>query len=477
MKQITVIIPNYNGKQHLMSCLWSLTENIKIPYDVIVVDNHSQDDSVKEAMKTFPQVEYVLLDNNYGFSRAVNEGIKRAVTPYVILLNNDTVIQKGFAEALLRRIKSNPRFFSVEAKMLNYHNPKKIDSAGTFYNILGWARARGKDRDAKHYQKACITFAACAGAAIYRKSVFDEIGLFDEKYFAYLEDIDIGYRARLKGYQNAYEPKARVLHVGSASTGSRYNDFKVRISARNNIYLIHKNMPWIQKLLRFPFFVAGFLIKFMYFITKGYGKQYVSGFKDGLKMCNGQRMKRMMDIMGAFAALLIFSPVMLLASIAVKMTSKGPVIFKQERVGLQDENFQMYKFRSMIVQDEDAEKEMWTVKDDPRITSVGRFLRKTNIDELPQLFNVLKGDMSLVGPRPERPQFVEKFEKEIPEYRRRHQMKPGLTGWAQIHGYRGDTSIRKRVEYDLHYVENWGILLDMTILSITLFKGLLNDEN
>lgn len=184
--------------------------------------------------------------------------------------------------------------------------------------------------------------------------------------------------------------------------------------------------------------------------------------------------KRVVDIAGSLAGILLFSPVMLLTAILVKVTSPGPIIFKQERVGLHNKSFFMYKFRTMEIQKEAAEKKAWTVKDDPRVTTVGKFLRKTSIDELPQFFNILKGDMSLVGPRPERPLFVEKFKEEIPRYMIKHQVRPGLTGWAQINGYRGNTSIRKRVEYDIFYIENWTFSFDVKILFLTIFKGFIN---
>ena len=186
--------------------------------------------------------------------------------------------------------------------------------------------------------------------------------------------------------------------------------------------------------------------------------------------------KRIIDVVGALTAMVLFSPVMIVVAVLIRMASDGPVIYKQERVGLQGRTFQMYKFRSMVVQDEESEKKKWTVKDDPRITPVGRFIRKTSIDELPQLFNVLKGEMSLVGPRPERPHFVEKFKQEIPRYMVKHQVRPGLTGWAQIHGYRGDTSIQKRIDCDLYYIENWTLGLDIKIIIFTLFKGFINNE-
>ncbi|MDD3338037.1 MAG: undecaprenyl-phosphate glucose phosphotransferase [Lachnospiraceae bacterium] len=184
--------------------------------------------------------------------------------------------------------------------------------------------------------------------------------------------------------------------------------------------------------------------------------------------------KRTMDFVGSIFCIVLFSPIMLLSAVIIKLTSKGPLIYKQERVGRHNKTFKMYKFRSMVVQTKKAEQKAWTVKDDPRVTGFGKIMRKTSIDELPQLFNILKGDMSLVGPRPERPFFVEKFQEEIPRYMVKHQVRPGLTGWAQIHGYRGDTSIRKRIEYDLYYIENWTVGLDIKILFLTVFKGFVN---
>ena len=184
--------------------------------------------------------------------------------------------------------------------------------------------------------------------------------------------------------------------------------------------------------------------------------------------------KRIMDFGGALAAIVLFSPIMLFSVIMIKITSPGPLIYKQERVGLHNRNFMMYKFRSMDVQPPEEEKKAWTVKDDPRVTNFGKFMRRTSIDELPQLFNVLRGEMSLVGPRPERPFFVEKFREEIPRYMIKHQVRPGLTGWAQVNGYRGNTSIRKRIESDLYYIENWTIGLDIKILFLTVFKGFVN---
>ena len=184
--------------------------------------------------------------------------------------------------------------------------------------------------------------------------------------------------------------------------------------------------------------------------------------------------KRIVDIIGSLLCIIIFSPIMLISAICVKCADGGPIIFSQERVGLRNKSFKMYKFRSMREQTEEEEKQGWSKKGDPRVTGIGKFLRKTSLDEMPQMFNVLKGDMSLVGPRPERPQFVEKFKEDIPRYMIKHQVRPGITGWAQVNGYRGNTSIRKRIEFDLYYIKNWTLLFDVKILFLTLFKGFIN---
>lgn len=184
--------------------------------------------------------------------------------------------------------------------------------------------------------------------------------------------------------------------------------------------------------------------------------------------------KRGIDLFGAVVALVLFSPIMLITAAAIKLTSPGPVIYKQERVGLHNRPFKMYKFRSMEVQDPGKEKGQWTTPHDPRVTPIGKFIRKTSIDEMPQLFNVLVGDMSLVGPRPERPFFVERFKEEIPRYMIKHQVRPGMTGWAQVNGLRGDTSITRRIEHDLYYIENWTLGFDFKILFLTFFKGFIN---
>lgn len=187
--------------------------------------------------------------------------------------------------------------------------------------------------------------------------------------------------------------------------------------------------------------------------------------------------KRLVDICGSLFGIIIFSPVMLITVIAIKVTSKGPVIFSQERIGLHNKPFKVYKFRTMYTKedfDENMKNRDWTTKDDPRVTKVGKILRSTSIDELPQFFNILMGQMSLVGPRPEQTAYVEQFKEEIPRYMIKHQVRPGLTGWAQVNGLRGDTSIKERIEYDLYYIENWTMGFDIKIMFMTIFKGFVN---
>ncbi len=182
--------------------------------------------------------------------------------------------------------------------------------------------------------------------------------------------------------------------------------------------------------------------------------------------------KRLFDFVVSLVSLILLSPLLLLICLLIKLTSKGPIFFSQERIGLDGRRFKMWKFRSMIVNAENQSK--WTVENDPRRTKLGTFLRSTSLDELPQLFNVLIGNMSLVGPRPEQPQYVEKFKHEIPAYMLRHKMKAGITGWAQVNGWRGNTSLNKRIEYDLYYVKNWSLGLDIKIILLTAWRGFVN---
>ncbi len=184
--------------------------------------------------------------------------------------------------------------------------------------------------------------------------------------------------------------------------------------------------------------------------------------------------KRTADIIFSIAILLITAPLMILTALLIKVTSHGPVFYKQERMGMDGKRFITYKFRTMSVNAEEKTGPVWAKAGDERRTHIGAFLRKTNMDELPQFFNVLKGDMSIVGPRPERPVFVEQFKKTVPQYMLRHKMKSGITGWAQVNGWRGNTSIEKRIEYDLYYIENWSLMFDLKIILMTLWRGFEN---
>ncbi|MCR5626324.1 MAG: glycosyltransferase family 2 protein [Lachnospiraceae bacterium] len=289
MKKISVIIPNYQGKNYIADCLDSLKKQDFEDFEVIVVDNASEDKSADIVENSYPEVRLVRLEQNFGFSRAVNEGLKRSEAEYVILLNNDTVADKSFVRKLHESIVEDDRIFSVASKMLQLQRPDRIDGAGDLYCCLGWAFARGKDKKRDRYTKKCRVFASCGGAAIYRRRILDEIGWFDEFHFAYLEDVDMGYRARIMGYINIYEPEAIVYHMGSGVSGSRHNDFKVRLSARNNMYIIMKNMPTLQIILNLPFFIIGFGIKALYFIITGYGRAYLSGIKRGYLLCREGR--------------------------------------------------------------------------------------------------------------------------------------------------------------------------------------------
>ena len=234
----------------------------------------------------------ISFNENTGFSKAVNAGIRAAQTEYVLLLNNDTIADRYMVEELEKAVERDRIAFSAGAKMINLHKPELLDGAGDFYTALGWAFARGKDKDAGACNKPGRIFSACAGAALYRRALFEKVGFFDENHFAYLEDIDIGYRANICGYHNIYVPKAKVRHAGSAVSGSRHNAFKVRLSARNSIYLIYKNMPPVQILINLPFLLAGYAVKTFYFILKGLGGSYLQGLLAGIKLCGTEEGRR-----------------------------------------------------------------------------------------------------------------------------------------------------------------------------------------
>lgn len=286
MQRVTVVIPNYNGEKYIGPCLDSLKAQEEASgFEVLVVDNGSEDKSVSIIRGEYPWVRLICMPENTGFCHAANLGVEEADSEYVILLNNDTVVKTGFIKSLVSAIESRKNAFSVSAQMLMWDRPELVDDAGDRYCVLGWAFSRGKGKPAEAFQAPVEVFSASGGAAIYRRQIFLELGGLDEGHFAYLEDLDIGYRARLFGYRNYYEPGARVLHFGSASSGSRYNEFKTRLSSANSVYLIYKNMPVIQWIMNLPFFFLGFFIKTLFFIRKRMGILYLKGLIKGLKRC------------------------------------------------------------------------------------------------------------------------------------------------------------------------------------------------
>ena len=280
---VSVVIPNYNGEKYIKKCLDSLLNQSLEPDEIIIVDNKSTDGSLELINSEFRDNVYIIsLEKNTGFSVAVNEGIRASNSEFVALLNNDTELDKDWLKELYAVIQKDSSIFSCCSKMIRYDNRNIIDDAGDEYSILGWSFKRGDGRTIDKYNKTEEVFSSCAGAAIYRKSIINKIGYFDEKFFAYLEDMDISYRARSFGYKNYYAHKAKVYHIGSATSGSRHNSFKVRLAARNNIFLIYKNMPIIQLIINSLFILLGMLIKAIYFTLKGLGKSNILGIKDGI---------------------------------------------------------------------------------------------------------------------------------------------------------------------------------------------------
>ena len=279
--KVTVVIPNYNGLKFMEPCYKALEMQICRDFEILVVDNGSGDGSV-EWLKEH-EIPSIFLETNTGFSGAVNVGIRASKTPYVILLNNDTEPDCHYIGEMIKAIERSPKIFSVSSKMIQLYDHSKMDDAGDMYTLLGWAFQRGVGRPATGYNRSCPVFSACAGAAIYRREVFETIGYFDEMHFAYLEDIDVGYRAKIYGYKNVYCPSAMVYHVGSGTSGSRYNSFKVRLAARNNIYLNYKNMPAPQLLFNSIPIAMGIAGKYLFFKKLGFEKDYVAGILEGIK--------------------------------------------------------------------------------------------------------------------------------------------------------------------------------------------------
>ncbi len=301
MEIVTVVIPNYNGKKFLADCLDSLKKQTYRDFRVLVVDNGSTDGSCEFLRNNYPKVDVIELSENTGFANAVNVGIRESNGKYVFLLNNDTICDQGAIEALVKVLDKKARVFSVQAKMLKINEPHNIDDAGDFYSAMGWGFAQGKDKDNKLFSKRSNIMSACAGAAMYRKDYFDKIGLFDEAHFCYLEDIDVGYRARLYGYQNVMEPDAIVYHAGSGSSGSRYNAFKVELTAANNLYFMYKNWSAVQVIINLPLVLLGIIIKHAFYTKKGLGRAHLKGLSKGFSKIFKNSDKRVRFVRGRFA--------------------------------------------------------------------------------------------------------------------------------------------------------------------------------
>ena len=282
--KVSVVTPNYNGERFLEAFLESLENDCELIGEVIIIDNGSDDasrDYIRNATFSFP---VILIENseNLGFAPAVNQGISNAKYEYIFSINNDTEVEKGAIRQMVELISSGDDVFSVQAKMLQHANRNLIDDAGDEYNLLAWTKKTGENHDSNEYAEVREIFSSCAGAALYRKSLLEEIGMFDDSFFAYMEDVDLALRARINGYRNLLCPDAVVYHIGSATSGSRYNEFKVRLAARNNVWTVYKNIPVPLKITNFIFLFSGFFIKYLFFVRKGFGSTYLSGIREGL---------------------------------------------------------------------------------------------------------------------------------------------------------------------------------------------------
>ena len=282
--KVSVVTPNYNGEKFLKTFFDSLDNDCECIGEVIIVDNGSTDSSKEYIRNNSFSFPVTLIENaeNLGFAPAVNQGIINAKYEYIFSLNNDTEVKKGSIKSMVELISSGEDIFSVQAKMLQFDNKELIDDVGDEYNLLAWTKKTGENHRSSEFSEVRDIFSSCAGAAMYRKSLLEEIGYFDDNFFAYMEDVDLAIRSRINGYRNLLCPQAVVYHIGSATSGSRYNEFKVRLAARNNVWVVYKNLPIPLKVLNFIFLFFGFLVKYIFFLKKGFGSIYLSGLKEGL---------------------------------------------------------------------------------------------------------------------------------------------------------------------------------------------------
>ena len=289
MNKTLVIIPHYNKLSLLKECVKYLDCQNYDNFDVIIIDNGSTDGSTEfiyELSDKNERYHNILFNENMGFAYAVNKGLKYSIDneyDYSLLLNNDAYIKSDFVENIVDTIENKKHAFAVSSLMLSYKNPDTIDSFGDYYTILGWPYQGHVGLNINEIEYDEEVFSACGGASIYKNSVLKKIGFFDEKFFAYLEDIDISYRAKLHGFSIYTCKDAVCYHLGSATSGSKYNSFKVKTSARNNVYLIYKNMPFIQLAINLIPIALGSVVKFLFFLVRGYGFDYLLGTIDGIR--------------------------------------------------------------------------------------------------------------------------------------------------------------------------------------------------
>lgn len=283
---VTIIIPNYNGVRFLPDCLNSIKKQTYTDYSVTVVDNGSSDGSIKLLETHYPEVSVIRLSHNSGFASACNIGIRSCHSPYIMLLNNDTILAPDCLNFMVKKLIEKPNIFSAGSYILSINHSHRIDTSGDFYTLFGYAfcRDQGFVSDTRRPPDPLqdSVFTNCGCAALYRRSLLKKTGLLDPAFFAYLEDVDLGIRARRLGYENVHCPEAIVYHIGSATTGTKYSEFKVFHSARNNMWLRRKNLTRIQRLLHFPFVFTGSTLKYLYFRKIGLGKAYFRGCIRGL---------------------------------------------------------------------------------------------------------------------------------------------------------------------------------------------------
>ena len=279
----SIVIPNLNGAGWLKDSIESIWAQTEQDFELIVVDNGSTDESLAIAESYVGRSGYTLIKNseNTGFSAAVNTGIRLAKGEYVVLFNNDAFAQPTWLELLIQTAQTDPRIFAVQCLMIRHFEREICDDAGDYVTLFGWAAKRGDGLKWSRYTKPQRIFSACGGASLYRKSILDEIGLFDELFFAYFEDVDISWRANSLGYKNRYCPQAKCYHICGATTGAvRYNEFKSIQSGRNSILLPYKNMPLAMFVLNFIPLLIGYLLKILVFGLRGYWSPYIKGAKE-----------------------------------------------------------------------------------------------------------------------------------------------------------------------------------------------------